>query len=85
MEKAEMKEALKEALAESKHVRVYNLPEEIHEAHHTYVARLVERDRQRRETWDKVRVHIFGWSAVSAIGGLIYSLGEWIRHLIGKH
>lgn len=55
-----------------------------HSAHHEYVGRLIERDRSRRERWDKVRVHVYGWSAVTAIAGTVYGLGEWVKGLIAN-
>ncbi len=53
-----------------------------HRTHHDYVARLIERDRRRTERWERVRVHVYGWGAVTALGGLIYAVGDLLREFV---
>ena len=50
-----------------------------HKAHHEYIARCIARDKHRDERWEKVRTHVIGWGAVTAIGGMVYTLGEGIK------
>lgn len=69
-----LKQALHEVLQEHR-----SIDAEQHRLHHDYIAEQIERYRVRRDRWEKVRTHVYGWSAVSAIGSFIYFLGEGVK------
>lgn len=53
---------------------------ETHEAHHQWVTDRIECSRRRREIFDRVVQHVFGWSAVAAVGWLGMKILEAIRN-----
>jgi hypothetical protein len=44
---------------------------------------LLEQQKSRRERIEKVKTHVIGWGAVSAISGIIYLIGQALRN-VGK-
>jgi hypothetical protein len=77
----ELAQALESALGRVLDSRK-RVDEETHRVHHEYVARCIDRDRKREKRWEQLRVHILGWGAISVIGSIIYSLGDWIKHVV---
>lgn len=77
MDEATLARVLDEAL--NKRARI---DPDLHQTHHDYVARLIDRDRIRAERWEKLRLHVYGWGAISAIGGLVYLVGEGVKEFL---
>mgnify|MGYP001586552316 CR=1 FL=1 len=69
-----LKQALHEVLQEHRSVDA-----EQHRMHHDYIADQIERSRIRRDRLEKVRTHVLGWGAVSAVGSVVYFLGEGVK------
>lgn len=74
MDKEAIKEAIKEALTEHRSIDAGT-----HATHHEYVAAMIERRRRRLDRWEKVRVHVYGWGAVTLLSAAIYAIGSHVR------
>lgn len=74
MTREDLKDAIKEALIEHRSIDAAT-----HAMHHDFVADMIERRRRRLDRWEKVRVHIYGWGAVTLLGAAIYAIGNHAR------
>lgn len=68
----DVKEAVREVLEER--AERARIDSEVHAAHHTYVANLIERERVRRERLEVLMRQLLGWGFIAAIGWL----GKWV-------
>lgn len=65
MEKAQMVEAMKEAMT----------ADSTHADHHRFIQLCIEREERRRSRWEKIRTQVAGWGIISllaAIGTAVY-------------
>ena len=53
-------------------------PEE-HREHHEAIKIWIDRENRRKDRYDKVKTHMTGWAAVSAVSGMMYTIGTWVR------
>ncbi len=54
---------------------------ETHKLHHDYLEGVLERQRIRRERWEKVRVQVLGWSIIAVLG----SVAKFVYDLVTHH
>ncbi len=55
-----------------------------HAEHHSFVQLLIDERRVRKERWEKVRSHVYGWGIITAITGIGASLWHLIEKNFGK-
>lgn len=79
MDQATLTAALNKALDErNQRNERQRLPDDVHEMHHAWVARCIERDKLRAERWEKLRNHVAGWGSLALLGWVAYRLGDGI-------
>lgn len=72
------REQIKKALAEVLDAR-NSIDADDHRLHHNWLRDEIDRRRESKERWEKVRTHVYGWGAVTAVGGIVYMLGEGVK------
>ena len=52
---------------------------DVHRQHHEAMSLWIARENRKAERYEKVKTHVIGWSAVSAISGFIYAIGNYVK------
>ena len=55
------------------------MPQDLHRKHHEFVDRWIEKEKRKSERWERTKTHVMGWGIVTAIGGIGYSVFEWLK------
>lgn len=57
-----------------------------HHKHHDYIQMCIERERRRREMWEKVKTQVLGWGIIAMIGFLgKIAWDSWQHYLHNIH
>lgn len=81
MQEQELKAFITEAL-DSALDRRAKVDSETHRAHHAYIENCIERDKNRAARLEHIRRHVIGWSVVSGLGLVGWSIGDWVIHAL---
>lgn len=51
------------------------MPEELHREHHAFIAAWIEKQKQKQERFDKIKLQVGGWALITALGAI--GKGGW--------
>ena len=81
--KEDLNEAV-EMLAE-KMVETHTISAEVHNDHHEFIADMIQRKKERKDMWKKVREQVYGWAVIGAIGSTLLAIGKYISEHVRIH